>query len=204
MASQVFPTHTLDGFPAQSKRPVQLVAWQVRERWQQNSSANPFPSVPPAHSSSSTCHCCGYCWLLGFCLALCSRLWDWVPGLKQRQCEGLGGLCPASSQRQPHRCWPWSAASPSQPPLAAPAALPGCQECFCWLAAEVGRGGIQEAASRLILLIICSLKDRAENWHRKRWCCGFLWHLNFILVLIFAYQLLRKEGEEEGQRLCGS
>lgn len=73
-----------------------------------------------------------------------------------------------------------------------------------WLDAEVGRGGIQEAASRLILLIICSLKDRAENWHRKGWCSGFLWRLNFILLLIFAYQLPRKGGEEEGQRLCRS
>lgn len=93
------------------------------------------------------------------------------------------------------------------PPLAAPAALSVCRERFggfSWLDAEVGRGGFQEAAGRLILLIICSVQDGGESCHRKRQCCGFLWHSNFIIVLISAYQLPRKGENEEWQRLHGS
>lgn len=157
-----------------------------------------FPLYPQPDKSPSAS---GYCWLLGFNLSLCSA-------------SGLGARAETKPVWGPGRAVPTLVPPPASPSAAGRgqlshhpghlSALPACQEGFCWLDAGVGRGGIQEAASRIILLIICSLKDRAEKWHRKRWCCGFLWHLNFILALIFAYELPRKEGEEEGQRLCRS
>ena len=149
-----------------ASRPVPCAARRAAGRRQQASLPNPSPSAPQLTHPSPTSRRCHCCWLLGCPPAPPSQLSGWVPGLKQepvRAREAWARPHPtASPNALGHGRLPRHPSHLSPPGLLSLA--PGSvSEASCRLDAEVGRGGIQEAASRLILLITCSMHDGAEN-----------------------------------------
>lgn len=141
--------------------PAPHTAQRAAERGQQASSPDPSPSAPQLTPPGPTS--CGRCWLLGCPPAPHSQLLGRVPGLKQEPAsawEGCARPRPTASPnaaghgRLPRR--PGHLSPPRLLSLAAGSIL----EALCRLDA---RGGIQEAAGRLILLIICSMQDGTEN-----------------------------------------
>lgn len=145
-------------------RPAPCTARRVMERQQQASSPNPSPPAPQLTPPGPTS--CGHCWLLGCPPTPRSQLLGQAPGLKQEPASAWEGCArprptaspnAASHGRLPH------CPSHLSPPWLLSLPAGSVSEALCQLDAKVGRGGIQEAAGRLILLIICSMQDGVEN-----------------------------------------
>lgn len=131
-----------------------LMAWRV-----------PSPSAPQLTPPGPISHPCGHCWLLGCTPTPFSQTLGQAPGLKEEPMRAWEGCAQPHPTANTNTAGHGQLLLPSWPPLTAPASLSGCWEGFrgFWLTRCLAEDGVQEAASRLILLIIHRMQDGVEN-----------------------------------------